>query len=173
MAAILNLRAVAEIRESVENDLGSAAQRHRIEYPGSLRSEEHATGTGNYQQDLTWSDRRTLTATSEQLDLRGVLTAAIGGAALDLVEVRGIFIVNRSTTAASVLLIGGGANPAFAGLFGATGDIIKVPAGGCLLWHAPLDGGGLATTGSTADMLTVDSGAATIIYDIAIWGVSA
>ena len=173
MSAILNLRALAEIREFTDNDLGSASQVHRIEYPGSLRSGEYGTGTGDNQQDLVWSDRRTLTATAEQLDLRGVLTAAIGGAALGVVEARGIFIINRATAAASVLLIGGGANPAFAGLFGATGDIVKVPAGGCFLWHAPLDGGGLATTAGTADMLTIDASASTITYDIVIWGVSA
>jgi len=173
VAVTANIDIVLRLLELTSNDLGTASQPHYLAYPGTLRSGEYATGTGDNQQDLAWSDRRTLTATSEQLDLRGVLTAAIGGAALAFVEVRGIMIVNRSTAAGSLLSVGGGANPAFGGLFGATGDIIKVPAGGCFFWHAPLDGGGLVTTAGTADMLTMDSGAATITYDVVIWGVSA
>jgi hypothetical protein len=173
MAVTGNIDLVLRFLESTSNDLGVASQAHTLTYPGSIRSGDYTSGTADNQQDLVWSDRRSLAATSEQLDLRGVLTAAIGGAAMSFVEVRGIAIVNRATAAASVLLVGGGANPAFSGLFGATGDIIKVPASGCLVWFAPLDGGGLATTAGTADMLTVDSGAATISYDIMVWGVSA
>lgn len=159
--------------ESAQNDSGTATMPHALEYPGSLYTGDFTSGTTDNKQDLIWSDRRTLAATSEQLDLAGVLTQALGGATITMVEVRGIAIVNRATAAASRLLIGGGSNPSFAGLFGATGDIVKVPASGLFAWHAPLDGGGLTVTASTGDMLTVDSGAATITYDIVVWGVSA
>ena len=173
MAVSADINVALTLMETAANDLGTASQPHRIDYPGTLKNGKYASGTASNQQDLVWSDQRTLVATSEQLDLVGVLTAAIGGAALTFVEVRGIAIVNRSTAAAEKLLVGGGANPAFAGLFAATGDIIKVPASGIFLWTAPLDGGGLVPVATTGDMLTVDAGADTITYDIAIWGASA
>jgi len=172
MAVDLTLSVRALLAESTALDLGTAVMTHLFEFPGALGTGNYTTGTTDNKQDRVWSDSRSLVATSEQLDLRGVLQSALGGN-LDFIEVRGILIKNKATAAASVLLVGGGANPAFAGLFAATGDIIKVPASGCLLWFAPLDGGGLATTGGTADMLTIDSGAATIAYDIVVWGVSA
>lgn len=162
--------------ESLSNDLGVASMPHRLQYPpASLNSgsPEYATGTTDNKFDTVWSDSRTLVATTDALDLRGGLTAAIGGAALAFVEVTGIVIVNKATVAASILKVGAGSNPAFSGLFGATGDIIVVPASGMFAWFAPLDGGGLATTAGTADILTIDSVAATISYDIVIIGRSA
>lgn len=164
----------ALFQEQAANDLGTGNQQHLFEFPGSLNpGGTYVSGTTDNKADIVWSDTRTVTAAAESLDLRGVLTAAIGGTALAFVEVVGIFIKNKATAAASTLSVGAGSNPAFAGLFGATGDIIKVPASGCLLWFAPLDGGGLATTAGTADILYIDPGAATITYDIVILGRSA
>lgn len=168
MAVTTSISVALRANEQSTADFGTASLPHVAEFLLDLTS-----GTIDNKADVVWSDQRTLAGASEQLDLRGVLTAALGGAALSLVEVRAIWIRNRATAAASVLLVGGGANPAFSGLFGATGDIIKVPAGGCFLWVAPLDGGGLATTAGTADMLTIDAGAATITYDVMVLGVSA
>lgn len=172
MAVNLSILAKVLGMEIQGKDLGIATMPHLLEYPGDLFRGQFPTGTTDNKQDLIWSDRRTLTATSEQLDLAGVLTSALGGT-ITMVEVRGIMIVNRATAAASRLKLGAGANPAYDGLFGATGDIIQVPASGLFLWHAPLDGGGLTVTASTGDMLTLDSTAATITYDIVVWGVSA
>lgn len=172
----VNLSLVVKLlgMESASNDLGVSTMPHKLDYPGTLYADgDYVSGTTDNKQDLIWSDRRTLVATSEQLDLAGVLTAALGGSAITMVEVRGIAIVNRATSATSRLKLGAGANPSFAGLFVATGDIILIPASGLFLWHAPLDGGGLTVTASTGDMLTLDSAAATITYDIVVWGVSA
>lgn len=173
MAVTADINIALTLFESAVNDLGVASQPHTVAFPGSLHSGKYTSGTTDNKQDLVWSDQRTLAATSEQLDLLGTLTAAIGGATISFVEVRGICIVNRSTTAAENLLAGGGANPAFAGLFGATGDIISIPASGIFLWTAPLDGGGLVPVAGTGDMLTIDAGSDTITYDIVIWGASA
>lgn len=173
MSATTTIAFALQVMEASANDLGTATMPHKIAFPDTLHSGDYESGTIDNKFDIVWSDTRTLVATSEQLDVRGVLTAALGGAALNFIEVCGIFIVNTATAATSVLLVGAGGNPAFAGLFGATGDIIKVPASGLLAWFAPLDGGGLATTGGTADMITVDSGAATITYKIVILGRSA
>lgn len=132
------------------------------------------SGTGDGQADGHWSDTRSAAASADALDLSGVLTGVITAATVSAVEVVGILIINHGTAAAHVLSVGGGSNPAFSGLFGATGDIIKVPAGGTgdqgiFFWKAHYDGGGLAVTNSTADILTIDPGANTISYDIFIW----
>jgi len=159
-------------RQTTALDLGTSTTAHRGTYPGTLHSTDYATGTGDNQQDLIWSDTRTAAASADTIDLAGSLAGAHGGT-VTFVEVRGIYIKNKATAAASTLLVGAGSNPAFSGLFGATGDIIKVPASGCFLWHAPLDGGGLAVTAGTGDILTIDPGAATVTYDVIIWGASA
>lgn len=159
--------------ESQANDLGTATQPHLLEFPGALRGRSYVSGTTDNAFDLVWSDSRSAAAAADTLDLRGVLAAALGGSLLNLLEVCAIVIKNKATTAAHVLSVGAGSNPAFAGLFGATGDVIKVPASGLFVWFAPLDGGGLATTAGTADILTIDPGANTISYDIVILGRSA
>ena len=118
------------LAESAVEDMGSAVKTHTIEYPGDLHTGSYLTGTGDNQQDLVWTDRRTLTATSETLDL-------------------------------------------YAGLFGGAAHTLKVSGGGIFHWEAPLDGGGLTVTNTTAQDLKIDAGAATITYDILVWGVSA
>lgn len=176
MAVASRIPVLLRFLESATRDLGVPTMAHVLEYPPSALnsgSPEWATGTGDWQSDTVWSDERTVTGAAEQLDLRGTLTSQLTGATLTFVEVSAIVVINTATALASVLLVGAGANPAFAGLFGATGDIIKVGPSGLLVWVSPLDGGGLTTTAGTADMLTIDPGAATITYRIAILGRSA
>jgi hypothetical protein len=159
--------------ESLAADLGTATMPHRIEFPLPAfngGSNEYESGTTDNKFDLVWSDKRTLVATSEDLDLRGVLTSELRGAVQNFVEVCGIFIINEATAPASVLIVGNGTNAAFAGLFNAAADRIKVPASGMFVWFAPLDGGGLSTTATTADILKIDAGAATIAYRVGIIG---
>jgi hypothetical protein len=176
MSVASRAQIVLRFLEAATKDLGVASMAHVMEYPPATLnggSPELATGTGDWQFDTIFSDERTATAAPDPLDLRGTLVSQLTGAALTFVEVGAIGIVNMSTAVASVLSVGAGSNPAFAGLFGATGDIVKVGASGLLLWVAPLDGGGLATTAGTADILTIDPGAATITYRIVIVGRSA
>lgn len=158
--------------ETAAEDLGTAQKSHLFEFPGTLGTGNYVTGTADNKFDLVWSDTRTLTAAAESLDLYGSLTTKVTGT-ISMVELCGIFIRNESTTAASVLKVGAGSNPSFAGLFGATGDIIKVGASGLFVFFAPLDGGGVTVTNTTADILYIDSGAATITYSILLLGRSA
>lgn len=153
-------------------DLASGGLTHILEFPGTLGTGNYLTGTTDNKQNRCYTDSGSLASTSVTLDLYGGLTDGFG-VAINFVEVRGFVIKNKATAAASVLLVGAGSNPAFAGLFGATGDIIKVPASGCLVWFAPLDTGGLTVTNTTADGFKIDSPSATVTYDIAIWGVDA
>lgn len=170
MAVNLNISVSLLGREYSVNDLNVARAEHGLDYPGTLRSADHATGTVDYQQDRIWSDTRTLAATSESLDFANSLNPAIQGSLITMVEIRGIYVRNRSN---APLILGNAASPAYSGLFGAGAHTITVPSNGVLLWHAPMDGGGLVVTGGTNDQLKFDAGASTVTYDVVVWGVSA
>jgi hypothetical protein len=121
----------------------------------------YTSGTGSNQANQWWADRRTLAATSENLDLFGGLTDAFGNT-INFVTVKEIAILNRSTTAADFLLISG---TALAGM--ASGNIV-VWASGRWVLSAPLNGFTIVDAGQ--DILTVDAGASTITYDIFLIG---
>lgn len=172
MAVNLSLGVRLLLSESSALDFGTGVIPHLLEFPGTLRTGDYLTGTGSNTQNRVFADQRTLTATSETLDLYGGLTDAFG-VVINFVEVRGIYIKNTATAAASVLIVGNGAAPAFAGLVGAAAHTIKVGPSGLFLWVSPLDTAGLTVTNTTAQDLKIDAGAATITYDLAIWGVDA
>ena len=167
MAVSTAISVSIEANESSANDLGTAIQRHLASLILS-----YASGTGDSQFDLVWSDSRSLVATTEDIDVAGALTKALGGT-FTAVEIGLIYIRNKNTVAAERLIVGNGTNPVFSGLFGASTHTLKIPAGGFFLWVAPLDGGGMAVTATTADVLKFDSSAATVAYDILIIGRSA
>jgi len=132
-----------------------------------------SSGTGDGMCDRHYHFSGTATAAAATIDLSGALTDKLGNT-VSAVEVVGILIQNLGTAAAHILWLGAGSNPAFAGLFKATGDAIVIPAGSAtggipFLWKAHYDGGGLTITGATADILTLDPGANTIAYRGIIW----
>jgi hypothetical protein len=175
MAVASRISIMVRALESQSRDLGLATMPHLVEYPTpavNSGSPEFATGTASYQFDRVWSDQRTLTATSEDLDLAGVLTSQLDGSTITFVEIGGILIYNTSTTAA--LTVGGAAaNQAFTGLFAAATERLKVGPLGQVAWVSPIDGGGLTVVAGTADQLKIDAGAATITYQIVLLGRSA
>lgn len=127
-----------------------------------------ADGYETDEADLLWYDRRTLAATSEGIDLAGSLLDVFGQT-LTFGEIKGIYIYNRSTTTGQNLTVGGGSNP-FITWLGTSGDEVVIgPSGALLLWN-PKDG--YEVTAATGDILTIDSGAASITYDIIIVGTS-
>lgn len=145
-------------------DLGTAKFPATLDFGDSL-----ASGTGADQADQLFTDTRTLTATSENLDLAGGLTDAFG-ATITFARIKGIAIRNKSTT--DVLLVGGAASNAFVNWVANSSDIVRLRPGGVLVLWAP-DATAYAVTAGTGDILKIDSGAATISYDIAIIGASA
>lgn len=169
MASTVTSRGKLELQflESTTLDLGTAKFLLPV-----LREFDLASGTGDNTFDMLWSDTRTLTATSETLDLSGSLTSALG-VSITFVEVGFIYIYNKATAAASVLLVGNGAAPAYAGFLSGGTVKLTVGASGFQMWYAPLDGGGLTVTNTTAQDLKIDAGAATITYDIILVGRSA
>jgi len=130
-----------------------------------------ATGTALDQADRLWHDTRTLTATSEDLDLAGGLTDGLGET-ITFAKVKAVLIVNKNVTAGAILKIGGAAANQFVNWVADASDIVNVqPGGALLLWAPSLAGYGV--TADTGDKLKIDSGAATIEYDIVIIGTSA
>jgi hypothetical protein len=128
-----------------------------------------ASGTAASQADVLWADKRTLDATSETLDLAGMLEDAYQDTAT-FANVRAIYIGNKSTTSGEVLTIGGATASAWAGWVGDSSDTIPIGPSGCHLLYSPIDG--YAVTATTGDLLKVDAGTATITYEIIIIGTS-
>ncbi len=132
-----------------------------------------ATGTGAGQADLIFSDTRTLTASStENLDLAGVLTDALG-ATLTFVKIKGI-IVRASTGNTNDVVVGGAAANGFINWVADATDKINVRPGGLFVLIDPT-GSGYAVTASTGDILKVanSSSGSSVTYDIIIIGTSA
>ena len=134
-------------------------------------ADSFASGTVVDTADLAWWDgSRSLAATSENLDLAGGLTDPFGNT-LTFARIKGLYIKNNSTTAGETLKIGGHATAAFL-LFDDATDIYELgPDGIFLIWEPSATA--LPVTATTADLLKIDSGAATLTYDICIIGASA
>lgn len=131
-------------------------------------------GTGVGQVDRIFSDTRTLApSATEDLDLVGALTDALGGVA-SFARVRGILIAAASGNANNVV-IGGTAN-AWASLLSpaATGLITLRPGAFFVAGCGQADTAGYATVAATGDLLHVaNSGAGTsVTYDVVVMGCS-
>jgi hypothetical protein len=136
---------------------------------------QFTAGTAANQADILYVDERAFASSvADTIDLYGVLTNAFG-TVISAAEIVGLVIINSSKAGVRntvTLSVGAGSAPWF-GMFGATGDVIKVPPGGVFALFAP-DASGLgAVTATTADILTVTPGAAAGLYQIAILARSA
>lgn len=124
---------------------------------------EKASGTGDSQQDIVWSDQLSITTTPTDLDLNA-LTSELNGSTLNMANITHVTIYNGG---AANLLIGGAANSV--AIFSDDSDIIVVPPGGAFVW----DGGpaGLEVGGS--DVLRLDADSGTLTVDVLLMGQSA
>ena len=128
-----------------------------------------ASGTAADQASKMWSDTRTLTATHEDLDLGGVLTDCLTGATMAFAKVRALLVHNKNTTTGQILTVGPGTASGLLTVWGTvttSGSIID--ANGLLFKWAPT--AGYAVTTATGDLIRVDAGTCTIVYDIVILG---
>jgi len=157
----LNVRAV----NTNTLDLGTVVDSINKTFSDSLTN-----GTTDNMADQSWADTRTLAATSEDLDLGGGITNGFG-TALTMAKIRSITIKNNNTTSGHTLSIGGATANAISTLFANTSDIIVIKPNGLLHIEAPTDG--YAVTTATADLLKIDAGANTVVYDIIVVGTSA
>lgn len=131
-----------------------------------------ANGTGANQADLIFHDTRTLTASAtEDLDLAGVLTSALG-ATLTFARIKAVIVSAASTNTNNVNVT----RPASNGvpLFLAASDGLAVRPGGAFVWVAP-DATGVAVTGGTGDLLTFtnSAGGSSVTYSVVLIGASA
>lgn len=119
--------------------------------------------------DKVYAARLALSTTPTDLDLAGSLTDPLG-AAVTFAKVNGIYLKNRSTTAAEIVTLGGDAAAILLG--GAATHTLKVGPNG-MLWIANPSLAGYAVTGTTGDILQLVADAGTPSVDIVIIGRSA
>lgn len=146
-------------------DLTNPVDNARIDLSANL-----ADGSAAGQANQVWHDRRTLVAASELINLSGTGANAkpnAFGETAAFATVKGLVIRNRTTTSGANLIVGN-ASAAFVTPFNAATDRLKIYPGGLIVLWAPNTG--YAVTGTTADDLKLDSGSATIEYDIYIIG---
>lgn len=132
------------------------------------------SGTSAGQADRLFSDRRTLAASStEDIDLAGSLTDALGGA-FTLARVKGVFISAAATNTNNVV-VGAASSNAWASLLNSTGTITLRPGAALGLMAGATDATGYPVTGGTGDLLKVaNSGSGTsVTYDLVLIGASA
>jgi hypothetical protein len=177
MAVNTRVRLELEATESRTTLLGgSSIAQHRLAYPHPLVNgglSEFASGTANYQGDLVYEFGETLAATTRTFDLHTSLSQELAAAAFSPIEITGIWIFNDALVAASILILGNGAAPAYVNLFGAAAHTIRIPPLGCFVWESPLRGAGLVVTNTTAQDFKLDAGIASIPYRMILRGRSA
>lgn len=129
-------------------------------------SQTYTHGTGANQANEDWDDQRTVTAASENLDLAGGITNGFGRT-VTFTSVKELFIKNTSTTSGENLTISGSFMDNE--LLGGTTPTMVLGPGGVFHVASPIDG--YAVAAGTDDIITIDPGSDTIIYDIEIVGV--
>jgi len=139
-------------------DLTNPVQPIRIAQPFALTN-----GTGDDQANEIFADTRTLTATSETLDLTSTL-ANFAGTTIVYTALKGVWIFNRSTTGGEDLIVSGN----FGTILGGTTPTVTLKPGFGILLAGTLTG--YTVTNTSADQLKIDAGAATISYDIVLIG---
>lgn len=134
-----------------------------------------ADGTGSSQADKVWADQRTVTAAAnDDLDLTALTDSIFGSTrTISFAKIRGIYIQNTSTTAGEELQLDSSVAASIVAPFAAsTTSKLQIPEDSCILLVNKITG--WTVTNTTADVLRITStGAASIVYNIAIWGTSA
>lgn len=170
MALTSEITVRLKARQTGANDFGGPDFTPLLE-----RIFQFTDGTTANKADILYVDERAFSSsTADEIDLYGVLSNAFGQV-INAAEVVAVIIVNASIAGVAntvTLSVGAGSAPWF-GMFGATGDVIKVPPGGAFLAVAPDAAGFGAVTATTADILTVTPGAAAGVYQVAILARSA
>lgn len=113
-----------------------------------------ADGTAANQVGNVWQDvERPLNATSEDLDLNGLLD--FQGVATGFNNLKMMYLRNLDTDTGDGLTVGGAAANQFINWVGAPADKVKIGPGGIMLILSPVDGYGI--TAGTGDLLKVET----------------
>lgn len=123
-------------------------------------------GTSNAQANLAYVGERTLASgATEDLDLAGALTSALG-ATITMAEVVAVLIIADAANTTNLTI--GGASSEAQLWFAAAGDKEVIKPGGISLHYAPA--GWAITAGSADDLLIANGSGASATYQIAIIG---
>lgn len=167
MATTGSVTIVASADETLdvpENHFGSIVDFLNLNY-------RWTDGTGVGQNDIVWSDRRTVGAgATDTIDFLGGGLTDVYGAALAFVEITAIVISNRETSAGTRKLSFGpaAANP-FLWLFLNASDLVSIVPGGCYAQWSD-EAQTLVAGGSDQLRLINTDGANTVTYDILVVG---
>lgn len=126
-------------------------------------------GTGADQDNMIWSDTRTISASStDDLDLYGGLTNAFGDS-ISFTCIKGLMIFASAANTNNVLV--GGDAAAIVNWVGNANDIIVVKPGGIFFLYDP-SAAGYGVTNTSADVLQIanSSSGSGVDYDIIIIG---
>lgn len=133
--------------------------------------QQFAEGSGADQAHQIFSDTRSIASSStDNLDLSGVLSAALGGT-IAFTGIKAI-IIKAAEANTGAIRVGKVISNGFAGPFDQTaGSLgVKVEADGLLVLINP-SAAGWAVTNSTADLLSIENLVAAIVnYDVIIVG---
>ena len=165
MSAEGNIKISTGTVQTLALDLGN------VEYnPKSDYNQAWANGTGADQINQVFADTRTLGATtSEELDMSGALTDALGNS-ITFTAIKSITVMADSANGGNIE-VGGAAANGFNSWVGAVGDLVIIPSGGAFSIVAP-DATGFAVTLGTADLLKINNtDAASGSYTIVLQGV--
>lgn len=145
-------------------DFGSSTYNASKSYPNRFTN-----GNGAKQANMCFADTRTVAASnSEDLDLAGGLTSALGDT-ITFTSVKGIVIHAHASNTNDVEI--GGDSAAFASFFGDASDTIVLKPG-CTFAITNPNANGYAVTASTGDILQIanSSSGTSVSYDILIIG---
>jgi hypothetical protein len=158
------------------NHTGSTVVGGAPTYPfSSAASVAYTSGTGAGQVDRVYTATRTLAASgTEDLDLAGSLTDALGNTSITFARIKSIFIAAAAGNTNNVQVT----RPASNGVpwLMAAGDGIALRPGAAFQWlTGSADATGVAVTAGTGDLITVTNSAGTtgVTYTVIITGCSA
>ncbi|NEY32059.1 hypothetical protein GTU99_07605 [Streptomyces sp. PRKS01-65] len=141
---------------------------------GLSRAVTLASGTGAGRADRAYTARRTIAASgTDDLDLAGVLTDALGGT-ITYARIKGLFIAAAAANQNNVV-IGNATSNAWATLLNATGTVTLRPGAVLAAVAGSADATAYGVTAATGDVLRIanSGGGSTVSYDICIVGASA
>lgn len=129
------------------------------------------SGTTADKADVIWHESYSLAddGTNTHALSDSSLTDPLGNA-VDMVELKLLFIENTSTDA-NLRVGGAGANSV--PIFTDVSDIIEIPPGGKFLWTSPTDGGVTVSTNEDLKLLHDGTGSSALVYNIVAIGTSA
>jgi len=171
MAVTANLTVSASGSQTGSTIVGGAPT-----YPFSTSaSAAYSSGTGAGQVDRVYTATRTLSASAtEDLDLAGSLTDALGNTAIAFARIKSILVSAAAANTNNVQVT----RPASNGVpwLMAAGDGIALRPGAAVAWlSGAADASGVVVTAGTGDLITVTNSAGTtsVTYTIVITGCSA